>query len=169
VARPRENTETATRLIPQPINPEESQNPFKQVHLLGAKVLICSTAVIIRYVSEAVVPAGKDDGIGKCTRLQISSRISRVESPLVIRSHTSIWGMESQLRPLSNQLKAVRLPTRLNAHIHLGRSVRTIERQSYWPPPGCVSIIYNNFGARRIISVAKVHDANSIKAGVNMV
>jgi hypothetical protein len=29
--------------------------------------------------------------------------------------------------------------------------------------------MYNNFGARRIISVAKVHDANSIKAGVNMI
>jgi hypothetical protein len=155
-------------LIPE-LDPEESQTPFKQFHLLGAKVFIRSAAVITLYVSEAAVPAGKGDGIGKRTRLQISSRIPRVESPLAIRSHTSIWSMESQSPPLSNQLAAVKLPTQLNAHIHLFRSVRTIERQSYCPPPGCVSIMYNNFGARRIISVAKVHDANSIKAGINMI
>jgi hypothetical protein len=39
-------------------NPEESQTPFKQLHLLGAKVFIRSDAVITRYVSEAAVPAG---------------------------------------------------------------------------------------------------------------
>jgi hypothetical protein len=77
------------RLIPESINPEESQTPFKQLHLLGARVFIRSAAVITRYVSEAAVPAGKGDGIGKRTRLQISSRISRVESPLAIRSHTA--------------------------------------------------------------------------------
>jgi hypothetical protein len=43
------------------------------------------------------------------------------------------------------------------------------ERQSYWPPPGCVSTMRNTFGARRISSVASVHEASSIKDGVKVV
>src|SRR5215831_5970947 len=43
-----------------------------------------------------------------------------------------------------------------------------IERQSYWPPPGCVSMMRNTFGARRMSSAASVHEANSTKDGVKV-
>jgi hypothetical protein len=42
-------------------------------------------------------------------------------------------------------------------------------RQSYWPAPGWVSMMRNNFGARRKTSVASIHEANSVEAGVKVV
>jgi hypothetical protein len=145
---------------------------------MHAKILVTTTArasaqlQISKHIKDPEIPAS-----ARRKRQKEKSRapllLTTSSTPMNVATTKSrlntVFNRPQLYRGMAVGILAVRLPTRLNAHIHLGRSVRTIDRQSYWPPPGCVSIMYNNFGARRIISVAKVHDANSIKAGVNMI